>query len=350
MLWRSEVKKLLLVRKGLLLLLLCLLGKILFLGIFPEMKDPRISLSQSQYNKYLQKLHGESTPEKNDQVKYEYEQYLETIDLRETMEQKHKKLEISEEEYEEYAKELEQAFLRKNAAEIFSEKAIQFDAQATDLPPAHYIYEYGWQTIFSLQQFPDIFLLAGLLILAAQSFTSEAAAGILPILLCAKNGRTHLFFAKLCSLLLVGLIAALAFGGVEVLILSLRGWCNDPQAPIYSVSVMTECQLPLSLGDAYLMTLFLRAFTALLFSAVVYGLSVWIKSPVNTVFAGMCLLVLPLFFGNHVMMFTHGGLLCATRVLNALEQGWFAAVPFTIIAAYSVGIVILAGNRYRRGL
>lgn len=130
------LQKLLLVRKGLLLLLLCLLGKILFLGIFPEMKDPRISLSQSQYNKYLQKLHGESTPEKNDQVKYEYEQYLETIDLRETMEQKHKKLEISEEEYEEYAKELEQAFLRKNAAEIFSEKASQFSKNTLMLFPS----------------------------------------------------------------------------------------------------------------------------------------------------------------------------------------------------------------------
>lgn len=351
MLWKAEVKKILLVNKGVLILLVCLLAKILFLGVFPEMKDPRIALSQKQYDKYLKELYGESTAQKNEWVQMEYAQCLETIEKRETVEAQYANGDISEEAYREYGKALELAYLHKNAAQIFSEKADQFTAQDQELPPSWYLYEYGWQTIFFLQQFPDVFLLVGLLLLSAQCFTMEAAAGMLPVLLSAKSGKQTLFFVKLLALLAVGLVSAAVFSGAEVLMFFTRGWCNDAQAPLYSVSLMTNCQLPLSLGAGYGVALSIRLFASLLFTMVIYGLSVWMKNSINTVFAGMCLLILPLLFGGSVIVFTHSGLLCGARILNILGAETIpAAVPLAAVMGYSVLLAVFAFRRYQRGL
>ena len=52
MLWRFELKKALINQKGVWILLLCLLLKLVALNVFPEQKDSRIKLSQKQYDKY----------------------------------------------------------------------------------------------------------------------------------------------------------------------------------------------------------------------------------------------------------------------------------------------------------
>lgn len=351
MLWRAEVKKILLVRKGLLVLAVCLLAKILFLCAFPEMKDSRISLSQNQYDKYLRELYEESTPEKNEWIKQEYAWCLETIGRREDIEKQYAEREITEDEYQAYAKELDTAYLHRNASQIFTEKAAQFEEQEPGLPPAWYIYEYGWQTVFFLQQFPDVFLLAGLLLFAAQSFASESAVGMLPVLLSAKNGKTRLFLVKLMALLFVGLAAALVFGGAEILVFCLRGWCNDAQAPVYSVSLMTNCRLSLSLGAGYDIALLVRTGASLLLLSVLFGASIWLRSPVNTVFTGMCLLIVPLLLDGGMALYTHGGLLCGSRLLNAFGAGGTATpLPLFVVAVYSGGIILMSYEKYKRGI
>lgn len=351
MLWSAEVHKLLRVRRGALLLVVCLLAKILLLCVYPEMKDPRIGLSQNQYNRYLGALYGESSPGKNAWAQQEYAWCLDTIARRESVEQQYAQHALSEEAYRAYTEELDRAYLHRNSAQIFAEKAEQFAAQGITQAPGWYIYEYGWQTVFFLGQFPDIFLLFGLLILAAQSFPAESAAGMLPVLLAAKNGKSRLFWAKLLALLSVGAVAALVFGGAEALVFYLRGCWDDPQAPIYSVSIMTGCKLPVSLCAGYAAAMLIRAYAALLFSAVVFGLSVWIKNPIQTVFAGMCLLILPMFLGGSIGLLTHSGLLRGTLTLNTLEPtaaSWL--IPLSIVTGYSGAIVCLSLIRHRRGM
>ena len=62
---------------------------------------------------------------------------------------------MTDDEWHTYYEQLQVAELRMNAAGIFAEKAEQFLNQPESLPKAHYIYEYGWQTIFLLLQFPN---------------------------------------------------------------------------------------------------------------------------------------------------------------------------------------------------
>lgn len=232
MLWRGEMKKTLMTQRGIWVLLVCLVLKLAFLCAFPEQKDRRIVLSQKQYDKYLYQLYGENTREKSDWILAEYKTCKEVKDSQEAMQGKYARGELTDAQWEAYTQALTQADLHINSAQIFAEKAEQFLKQPEDIPPAHYIYEYGWQTVFALLQFPDVFLLFGLLVLTAQCFPAEVSSGMLPVLLAARNGRRKLFRGKLLALLTVGLSAAVISSGLEWAVFSLRGWCNDAAAPL----------------------------------------------------------------------------------------------------------------------
>lgn len=351
MLWRSETKKLLLTQRGLLILAVCLLLKALFLCAIPEQKDSRILLSQKQYDKYLIQLKGENTPEKSRWILAEYESCKSVKDRQQAMQERYAAGALTEAEWLAYNRELTQAELHINAAQIFSEKAEAFQAQDPTLPSAHFIYEYGWQTIYVLLRFPDLFLLSALLLLASQSFASEAAAGLLPVLLAARDGRRRLFFTKLAALLAVGLAGAALFTGVEAGIFALRGWFGDSNAPIYSVSAMTGCALSLTLGQGYFLTLWVRTLSALLLAGMIYALSLWIRSPAHLVFLGLCLAALPLLFGGTTALFTHGILLCGTRTLQILaDSGLPLLLPLSVTTIAAIALLLLAAGRHRRGL
>ena len=349
MLWRCELKKILFTHRGLWLLLVCLLLKLLFLWSFPEQKDPRIVLSQRQYDNYLAQLYGENTPEKANWILAEYEQCKQIKDMQQKMQDQYTRGEITEEAWEAYAQALNQADLYINSAKIFAEKAEQFLAQPADIPPAHYIYEYGWQTVYTLLQFPDVFLLFGLLVVTAQCFSAEA--GMLPVLLAARNGRRQLFGAKLLALLTVCFAAAAVSGGLEAGVFLYRGWCNDGGVPLYSITLMADCPLELSLTGGYLLCLGVRSLAVLLFAAMAFGLSVWLRNTTHLIFLGVCILALPLLLAGPVALFTHGGLLCGSQMLQWwADSGLPLALPLVIVTVYSIAVVFFAARRHRRGL
>lgn len=345
MLYCSEIKKLLFAQRGLLLLVLCLIFKCVFIAVFPEQKDGRIKLSQKQYDKYLTQLYGENTPKKSGWIISEYETCRTIKERQQAMQAQYARGEVTEEEWNAYCAQLAQAELHINAAEIFAEKARQFAQQQPTLPPAHYIYEYGWQTVFTLGQLPDVFLLLGLLMLAAQCFSAEASSGMLSVLLAARDGRRRLFYAKLAALLSVATAAALIFGGAEMGIFAARGWCNDSDAPLYSVKILKECTLPLPLFGGYCLALVIRSLAALLLAAFVFALSVWLRNPGNLIFLALCFLTLPMLWHGGAALYTHGGFLCGTRLL--LES---PSLPLMVVAGYTAALTLLAARRHQKGL
>lgn len=351
MLWRYELKKMLLTYRGLLVLAVCLLLKAVFLCAFPELKDSRILLSQKQYDKYLAQLQGEDTPEKSAWILEEYENCKQVRNMLETMKARYSQGEITEAEWDAYAEELQLAELHINSAGIFAEKAEQFLEQPRELPAAHYIYEYGWQTVYTLLQFPDIFFLFALVLLAAQCFSAEAAGGMLPVLLAARNGRRRLYGAKLLALATVALGAFLLSSVLEAGVFLWRGWCNDGGAPLYSVTRLTDCTLPLSFWEGYALCLGVRLLGSLLLAAMLFGLSVWVRSAANLIFLGLSIVLLPLLWNGAEALFTHGGLLSGTRMLLWADGSAAGLlVPVGVVAAYSAVVAMLAARRYQRGL
>ena len=325
--------------------------KIVLLAVFPEQKDGRILLTQRQYDKYLVQLQGENTPEKSDWILTEYADFQQTKGMYSMMQEGYAAGEVTEEEWKAFTEAYTEAELKMNSAAIFAEKAEQFLEQPNDVPAAHYIYEYGWQSVYTLLQFPDVFLLFGILLLTSLSLPSEHQSGMIPVLLGCRNGRRQLYLAKLGTLLTVGIVSCALFGGIEWAAFQYRGWMNDGHVPLYSISIFAECTLDMTLLEGYWLTQMVRLGGTVLFTVLMFGLSVWIRSTTELLFAGLCLLAVPMLWDGGAMLFTHSGLLRGTKLLLWQEEmGLKLWIPALIIAGYSTACAILAEKRLGRGL
>ena len=351
MLWKYELKKTLINQKGVWILLVCLLLKLVVLSVFPEQKDSRIRLSQKQYDKYLVQLEGENSPEKSEWILTEYANFKAILGQSEQMQEAYAAGTISEEEWKNYGEAYAEAELKINSATIFAEKAEQFAAQPQELPPAHYIYEYGWQSVFTLLQFPDIFLLFGILLLTAQCFPAESQSGMMPVLLAARNGRKQLYRAKLGMLLTVCAVSCAVFSGAEWVVFRHAGWMNDSNVPLYSITIFAECPLDMTLLQGYIQCLWVRLLAALAFTVLMFGLSVFLRSITESLFTGLCLLALPMLWDGAVMLFTHSGLLRGTKMLIWLgESGMRLWLPLTAVGGCSLVTVFMGRKRVERGM
>ena len=350
-LWRYELKKTLINQKGVWILLACLLLKFVLLVVFPEQKDGRILLTQRQYDKYLAQLQGENSPEKSDWILTEYADFQQAKSMYTPMQNTYSAGELTEEEWKTFTEAYTEAELKMNSAAIFAEKAEQFLEQPNDVPVAHYIYEYGWQSVYTLLQFPDVFLLFGILLLTSLSLPSEHQSGMMPVLLGCRDGRRQLYLAKLGSLLTVCIISCALFGGIEWAAFQYRGWMNDGHVPLYSISIFAECTLDMTLLEGYWLTQMVRLGGTVLFTVLMFGLSVWIRSTTELLFAGLCLLAVPMLWDGGAMLFTYSGLLRGTKMLLWQEEmGLNLWVPAMIVAGYSLVWATLGGKRLRKGL
>ena len=350
-LWRYELKKTLLNQKGVWILLACLVLKIILLAVFPEQKDSRILLTQRQYDKYLAQLQGENTPEKSDWILTEYAGFQQTKGQYGGMLEAYSAGELTEEEWKIFTEAYTEAELKMNSAAIFAEKTEQFLEQPADVPAAHYIYEYGWQSVYTLLQFPDVFLLFGILLLTALSLPSEYMSGMMPVLLSCRNGRRQLYLAKLGSLLTVCLISCAIFGGVEWAAFQYRGWMNDGHVPLYSVTIFAECTLDMTLLEGYWLTQLVRLGGTVLFTVLLFGLSVWVRSTTELLFAGLCLLLVPMLWDGGAMLFTHSGLLRGTKMLLwQKSMGLKLWIPGLTVAGYSAVCAFFSEKRLSKGI
>lgn len=350
-LWRYELKKTLINQKGIWILLACLLLKIVLLAVFPEQKDGRILLTQRQYDKYLVQLQGENTPEKSDWILKEYADFQQIKSMYSNMQEAYSAGELTKDEWKAFTEAYTEAELKMNSAAIFAEKAEQFLEQPSDVPAAHYIYEYGWQSVYTLIQFPDVFLLFGILLLTSLSLPSEHMSGMMPVLLGCRNGRRQLYLAKLGTLLTVGIVSCAVFGGIEWAAFQYREWTNDGHVPLYSITIFAECTLDMTLLEGYWLTQTVRLSGTVLFILLMFGLSVWVRSTTELLFAGLCLLAVPMLWDGGAMLFTHSGLLRGAKMLLWQEEmGISPWIPVTIIAGLSAVATTLGQKRLDKGI
>ena len=320
--WRCEMKKALMTQKGLLILVICIFLRLLTAAAMPELKDDRIKMSQKQYDRYLAVLHGANTPEKSEFIISERDRCESVKAAQTSMEMRHMEGALSEEEWGEWQDELERAYLHENSAKLWAEKAEQFAGQDAALPPAHYFYEYGWQTIFFLLSIPDALTALAFVFLAAQSIGAERSFGMLSILLTAKEGRGRLYAAKLMAMLVICLVAGLTGTALETAVFAIRGFLREGSIPIYSATFFaTNCPLRLSLWQGYLVIEATRVFGTLCLAAFTFGLSAWIRKASNLMAVCVAIVGIPFLIPVPALfLFTFGGILSGSRMLLSSGQ------------------------------
>ena len=397
MLFCFELKKMLFTRKGLFVLVICLVLKTAFLFAFPKLIDERIRLSRKQYDKILDMVWGESSDEKDRFLIESFDACKAILDSRDRMQEQYRAGEITEEEWQEYCTEYDQANLHENALEILHEKAEAFsymmkvlaegssgteevdgdDSGITEadndglrtrkadgdrpnmgntdtgkvLSRPWYMDEYGWQTVFTLLRFPDVFLLVFVLLAAVQAFSAEDASGMLPILMSSAKGRRELYLCKVGALTLVTFAAAVFGGVLELLIFQARGFLADGGVPLYSITIFSKTWLNLSLLQGYYLCLFVRCVVLTMFSLLILGISVWIRGAGNLIMLSLMLLVIPfLFLTSRMALFTYSVLISGTEILKLSAASDIPVkIPAITMSLCSILAVILGMMRYTEG-
>ena len=158
-------------------------------------------------------------------------------------------------------------------------------------------------------------------------------------------------FSKLFALLIVVILSCGINCLLETGIFLIRGWGQNGNVPIYSVSVLSEATISLTAWEAYFLCHLVRSVAVVLFASMLLGLSVWIPSPQKLIFSGLCILGLPILLLGKSPLYLHSGLLCGTQMLLQLDQSISDLfVPIGAIATYSFVIVILGRCRNKKGL
>lgn len=120
-----------------------------------------------------------------------------------------------------------------------------------------------------------------------QYFSSEVTSGMMPALMVSRNGRQKLYDSKLFALLIVVVFSCVVNGFLETGIFLVRGWGENGNVPLYSISILIEATISLTAWEAYFLCHLARAAAEVLFVSMLLGLSVWIPSPQKLIFSGL---------------------------------------------------------------
>lgn len=185
----------------------------------------------------------------------------------------------------------------------------------------------------------------------SQCFSSEVTSGMMPVLMASRNGRQKLYDSKLFALLIVVVLSCVINGLLETGIFLVRGWGENGNVPLYSISILSEATISLTAWEAYFLCHLARAAAVVLFVSMLLGLSVWIPSPQKLIFSGLCILGLPILLVGKSPLYLHSGLLCGTQMLLQLDQSLSDPLaPIGAVSAYSFAIALAGRRRNKKGL
>lgn len=271
-LYKYELHKMLLSFRGIWFIGALIILKIGVLYMLPELKDSRILFSQKQYDAVLETIAGETTIEKEQYIKETYQGYKDVLEQFSENQKSYMSGEMEEKAWQEYIKEYEIARLYSNAFSILNEKAEQFLLQRPwgNLSTPAYLYEFGWNSIFTYLSYPDPLSLLLVFVLGIQFICPEIGSGSMKVIRATRNGQRPLFLSKLYALLTLLLTIAAINTVTELGVFSLRFSLEGGNWPIYSITPFAKEVIDFTLREGLLALVLIRGI-----GLILTGLLIW---------------------------------------------------------------------------
>lgn len=330
--FKVELKKTFLFEKGLLILVLCLVLEALLLLLIPKQIDSRIRISRKQYDRLLQEYKGETSAGKEEEILRRKAEAAEILNAYDGKLEEWNAGKITEEEWEVFSDRYRDAVLMQNALEIFAEKAEAFRNQETETP-SWYFDDYGWDTVFLILKFPNIFLLVFVVYISVRCFQYEEENGMIPLICSSKCGWPDTFRAKFVVIILSSLAAALLFSVEEQLIFRARGFLENGSVPMGSIPCFYEYPSDLSLAEAFRTVTAARLFGTVTVSAAALCAGILIQRFIYSMTAAVIILAAP---------FVSAAAL--GKGLLYTWTGWLSGVDFLKLDYSSAGFELILGG------
>lgn len=130
----------------------------------------------------------------------------------------------------------------------------------------------GWNEFFSCYHVNAVIFIA-ILLASSVIVTNEKSVGVLPILRISRNGRGHIAFAKIVTMLCIVCIVMLIFIGETLIII--RGLCglSSPAEAVQLLDNYLYCPFVITVGQLFWLSVLTKLIAYTLFSSVVMMIS-----------------------------------------------------------------------------
>ena len=210
-LFRAEVGKTLIASRYILLVIVVLIAKGLTAS---EAFVNDNAFSDQIYREYMTELEGELTEEKLAFIDAEGSRMRQAIAGFDRVVADYKQGKITLEEYSAYRAEKDYADARMDTFPVIEARRDYILSVKEAGKDAYFVYDTGWNTLFS-QGF-DYLLFCLILLLFAGIFANELKSGVHHILRAAKKGRWRLFLAKYASAVALSTLLFAAFTAIDL--------------------------------------------------------------------------------------------------------------------------------------
>ena len=166
----------------------------------------------------------------------------------------------------------------------------EYEEVQADPEHRYFIIENGWQRLLMHTEV-DILLVFAILIFSGMSFAREYECGMATLLHTFRWGKRRLAIKKATAVLLVSAALTIFYEGLTLLVIWLRTPLLD--APLQSVSFLSNSVLPLSLWKVYGLRFVLKLLGAVYLAAVTMFVGVWARRSLPALFAGFSVVMIP---------------------------------------------------------
>lgn len=273
-----EIQKILRKPSVIIIILGCLLLKLL---ISNNSYSPKASYSEDIYREYMTVLAGELTDDKMLYISTERDNINNILLQYSDYQENYANGLISYDEYESFLTLYSEAY-EKNVPLSRVEQHLYYSIEQSSLnKESWFVYDTGWNKLFTANfdwvlYFLQLILFSNVFMIEHTSKTSSGA--FYSILRTTKSGRHISFNRKLCSTVILSVAFFTLFSLIDIYHISSNFYLPLAEAPLYSLSFMSESILDVSIGIYWILYVLAKLFANIIYSLLIISVSSLVRS------------------------------------------------------------------------
>lgn len=298
---KQELFKLLYKKKGaLILVIFCILKMVVsYYSSAGTYVINNVEKGKSDYITYLRKVEGTITPEKEDYINKQIQQYDDVQEKMMGVIESYISEDITMQQYIEAYQKYKGVLDKKDSIAALKS---QLDYVKQEPKERFFIYQNGWTYLFSHMQI-DWILYFMLLVIISQVFCTEFDTKMDSMNLICVNGRGKLFLSKILVTSLWTILCTLIFNVIELVTALKRYGLSNSSFPIGSLYFFEDQSLHISLGGMLFLAYVIKILASLSFSIIILFSSLLCKKSIRTIFVSLFIIGVPYFiFTNNQLL------------------------------------------------
>ncbi|MEG0751070.1 MAG: DUF5050 domain-containing protein [Oscillospiraceae bacterium] len=284
-----EFEKMLLKRKGILIIFIFILLKIIFLAVSNDNINLFVEDNKELFFEYDSRFSGLVTEEKSALIETEYRRINDAKLRTDTL---YSDLENGIISYDEFVKEV--AIADEYASKQWAFNAIYNKYQYANENPSqrYFLYDNGWNALLSSERLDVIFILL-ILVLISPIFCYEYESEMDKILLTSQNGRGKIAVTKIFASCIIVAILATLFCVVEYSHFNFEYGLPHGDFPLQSLEYFKTSLSECSLLETFLTISALKIFGSVMLALIIMCISTLFKKIIITLFSSCAIVFLP---------------------------------------------------------